>query len=241
MGLIYKLTSPSKKVYIGQTNQPFKERWRHHCYSAKYNQQHCVALENAIRKYGKNNIRSEILLYCDDQEMLDYYEIKFIKVFNSSNKKYGYNLTTGGKLGFSMNSDTKEKMSNSHRKKHGNNLPQYLIKTGYKKANVSGYEIKNHPKCRRKRFIGPIEDDAKSLRRALKFLGKLNNTNFKIEKEELPKYVSYMKSRNGYSVQVPIKGGKNLRAQFASKKLTREEKKQQAIDKLQEFLNQIKD
>jgi len=231
MGVIYKLTSPSGKSYIGQTKQPFNRRWNSHTRSARICSNHSVALERAIRKYGRENFKTEILVECNDN-MLNTFEERMVKAYGSNIHSLGYNLTSGGDHGQKFNDSTRLKMSNSHRRKHGNNLPKYLIKTGCKATGKSGYQITNHPKCVRKRFTGEIKDDAKSLQRALKFLKKLEKEKFTPTKEVLPQYVSYMKSRNGYSVQIPRSGQSNLRKQFASKKLTKEQKKQQAINQL---------
>lgn len=230
MGVIYKLTSPSGKSYIGQTKQPFNRRWNSHTRSARIRSNHCIALERAIRKYGPDNFKKEILLECDDS-MLNHFEEKMVKAYGSNIHELGYNLTSGGDHGQTFNKSTRLKMSKSHRNKHGNDLPKYLIKTGCKKAGKSGYQITNHPKCKRKRFTGEIKDDAKSLRRALNYLEKLE-TDFTPIKETLPRYVSYLKSINGYSVQIPRSGQPNLRKQFASKRMPKEQRKQKAIDQL---------
>jgi group I intron endonuclease len=241
MGIIYKLTSPSGKNYIGQSVHDFQKRWKQHISSSSKqskDRRYHSALSRAIRKYGKDGFKTEILLECDD-EHLNMYEESFIKTYSAFNPIFGYNLTSGGDNSFTMSASVKDKMSLYHRKKHGNNLPKYLIKTGCKNANRSGYQITNHPKCKRKRFTGIIDDDKKTLQRALDYLDKLNNTAFVEEKEILPQYVSFMKSRNAYSVQIPRKEG-NLRKQFASKKFTKEQNKQMAIQQLEQWKKQYK-
>jgi predicted GIY-YIG superfamily endonuclease len=232
MGVIYKLTSPSGKSYIGQTKRSFNERWVQHKTSANGNYQHCISLENAIQKYGAENFTTKILFDCNDDIQLDKLEIMAIKLFFSNNPTHGYNLTSGGKNYKEITNNGKIiSLSDYHRKKHGNNLPKYIIKTGCKNAGKSGYQITNHPKCKRKRFTGETKDDALSLERTIKYLEKLEKGEI-VEKEILPQYISYVKGHDSYSVQIPMKGKPNLRKEFRDKKLTKEERKQKALDQL---------
>ena len=60
-GIIYRLTSPSGKTYIGQTDRSFQVRWNQHCGKSSC----CTALHRAIKKYGKENMTKEILCECD--------------------------------------------------------------------------------------------------------------------------------------------------------------------------------
>ena len=88
---VYKLTSPSKKIYIGITCQPIKKRWENGCGYKK-----CPAIHKAIKKYGWDNFQKEILYENLSESEAKEFEISLIKYFKSNNKKYGYNLTEGG-------------------------------------------------------------------------------------------------------------------------------------------------
>lgn len=90
MGYIYCITSPSGKRYIGQTERHYEKRFREHCALSNC----CILLENAIRKYGKDNMKFEVLLMINN-ECLDDYEIKFIQFYNTL-EPAGYNIRTGG-------------------------------------------------------------------------------------------------------------------------------------------------
>ena len=95
-GYIYKITNKiNGKVYIGQTIQTIKRRFSRHCLP---NQNGCVALHNAITKYGKENfiveLVEEVLV-----EKLDEREIYWISYYKSTDKKFGYNILLGGNLG----------------------------------------------------------------------------------------------------------------------------------------------
>ena len=92
MGIIYKLTSPSGKIYIGQTTRSFQQRLKEHI-----TQSGCVILSFALKKYGFENFEKEILITCDD-DLLNIKEIEYIKLFNSLEPN-GYNIRTGGSAG----------------------------------------------------------------------------------------------------------------------------------------------
>jgi hypothetical protein len=57
-----------------------------------------TALKRAIRKYGKENFKKEILEYCD-KENLEKREIYWISYYNAVEDPSFYNISYGGKLG----------------------------------------------------------------------------------------------------------------------------------------------
>lgn len=90
---IYRHTSPSGKVYIGQTCQKVWVRWLHN----GNGYQDCPILWKAIQKYGWENFTHEILLEGISKSEADYaekYLIKWYKLHNIS-----YNVTDGGEGG----------------------------------------------------------------------------------------------------------------------------------------------
>src|SRR5210317_2664073 len=89
-GIIYKITSPSGKVYVGQTIRSFEKRMQEH----KDSKSSCSAVKNAIDKY-KDQMKYEIIEANIPQEQLDEREIHWIKELNSLAPN-GYNLTSGG-------------------------------------------------------------------------------------------------------------------------------------------------
>jgi hypothetical protein len=105
-GVIYKITNlTNKKCYIGQTTNGdyikyiknhFKFAFRNKDEDKKY-------LYKAIRKYGKENFKWEILGFCYSREELNEAEIDCIEFYRSFVYKYeniyGYNLTKGGEGG----------------------------------------------------------------------------------------------------------------------------------------------
>lgn len=90
---IYKHTSPSGKVYIGQTCQKVWVRWLHN----GNGYQDCPILWRAIQKYEWKNFTHDIILEGISKSEADYaekYLIKWYKLHNMS-----YNVTDGGEGG----------------------------------------------------------------------------------------------------------------------------------------------
>ncbi len=65
MEIIYKLTSPSGKYYIGRTKD-FSQRMIEHKSEAKRNSNRSI--HKAINKYGWDNIEKEILMEVHPRE-----------------------------------------------------------------------------------------------------------------------------------------------------------------------------
>jgi group I intron endonuclease len=91
-GIIYKITSPSGKVYVGQTIRSFEKRVAEH----KRESSCCTLIKRAIDKYG-DEMNYELIEENVPQEQLDEREIYWIKHFNSLAPD-GYNLKTGGRF-----------------------------------------------------------------------------------------------------------------------------------------------
>lgn len=104
-GVIYKYTSPSNKIYIGQTLNEYMRRamWKNikHPYAGVY-------INRARKKYGYNSFRYEVIasIEGEDEDIirkeLNRLERKFISLYGSDNPAIGYNLAKGG-LGHSGN------------------------------------------------------------------------------------------------------------------------------------------
>lgn len=100
MGAIYCYTNLiNGKKYIGQTiNDPRIRKNQHksnhlNTKSPEYDS----LIHRAFRKYGYENFKYEILIDgINDIEMLNQFEIYFIKLFNTQ-RPNGYNIESGGK------------------------------------------------------------------------------------------------------------------------------------------------
>lgn len=97
MGVIYKITNKiNNKIYIGQTRLAEPQRWQQHLWYANNNPKgDCVLLCQAINKYGKENFSREVIENISN-DLLNEREAYWIKFFNSTDKKIGYNIEIGG-------------------------------------------------------------------------------------------------------------------------------------------------
>lgn len=147
---IYKHTSPNGKIYIGTTkhqNNP-NRRWSNGN-GYKKNEY----FWRAIQKYGWDNFNHEILeenlSYEDSGKREKYY----IKIFNSTNKDFGYNIEDGGSNLKTISKETIEK-ANKTKKENGSCLWEEERKLkwsekikGKNNPNYGNHKLagKNHP------------------------------------------------------------------------------------------------
>lgn len=94
------------KIYIGITSQKPEQRWG----SQGCNYKSSPHFYSAIQKYGWDNFEHNILFMGLTKEQACLKEQELIKEFNSMNREYGYNSTSGGDI-FVMNEETKQKIS----------------------------------------------------------------------------------------------------------------------------------
>ncbi|MHA1376114.1 MAG: hypothetical protein ACTSR7_17700 [Promethearchaeota archaeon] len=126
-GFIYlgiNLASKNKKVYVGQTTLTIEQEWGEIVQKAntlrKKRQNHpnqyipARYILNAIAKYGSDVWDLKLIDIAFDKSELDCKERYYIvDVYDSINPKKGYNLTTGGRTGGRLSSETKKRVSKS--------------------------------------------------------------------------------------------------------------------------------
>lgn len=98
MSYIYKITNIiNQKIYIGQTILPPERRFRQHELSAQNTNRNdsSLPLHAAMRKYGLDAFRYEIVETCDDA-IINEREIYWISYFDITNPTKGYNISLGG-------------------------------------------------------------------------------------------------------------------------------------------------
>jgi group I intron endonuclease len=89
-GIIYKTTCIiNGKIYVGQTIS----KDLHYLGSG-------TKITDAIKKYGRENFKRETLKECDNQKLLDVWEMVFIKKLRATNPRIGYNILPGSANGF---------------------------------------------------------------------------------------------------------------------------------------------
>ena len=106
---IYKITSPSGKIYIGQSKDInlriiYYKNARCKCQQKLY---------YSILKYGWDVHKFEIIHKCQELELNDL-EAYYIKIYDSFNTEHGLNLTTGGNH-YKMSDETKLKIGAASR------------------------------------------------------------------------------------------------------------------------------
>ena len=104
-GIYFIVNKIDGKMYVGQTIRPLNVRFGKHCYADSL-------LGRAIRKYGREHFRCEILKHCASKAEMDAWEKFFIAALKTK-KPYGYNLTDGGEgiIGWHHTPETCAKIS----------------------------------------------------------------------------------------------------------------------------------
>lgn len=187
-GEIYCLISPSGKKYVGQCVQTLSngkewghmKRWRQHIGDARNGKDYCRLLNNAIRKYGPDTFKIELLTVCDIDE-LDKYENMYIQKLNTMTP-HGYNLVSG-RSNSRQSQETKEKRRQSMLGKNAgrvldkrqriraedNELPKYL-RYYRDSSGKEGYRVSHHPSLVEKSFLGKYLSLDDKLQKALCYL-----------------------------------------------------------------------
>ena len=106
---VYKHIFPNGKVYIGITKLKPKYRWGHNG-NGYY---HHPFLINAIKKYGWDNIKHEVLFENLTQQQAEQKEIELIALNKSNDRQFGYNISRGGFIAGKHSIETRIKISNA--------------------------------------------------------------------------------------------------------------------------------
>ena len=189
LGEIYCVTSPSGKKYIGQCVKQLSSgkkwgyinRWKDHVRDA-YSKDYCRLLNCAIRKYGSENFKIEVIKECLIEE-LNNYEAFYIDSFGSLSPN-GYNLmTSGSKNRHSEESNNLKRISmigknvgkrhpkRERKREEDNKLPKYV--RYYTDINQKeGYRVSNHPILKDRSFVSKHLSLDVKLDLALKYLAE---------------------------------------------------------------------
>lgn len=120
---IYKiLNTVNNKVYIGSAVD-IKKRWRDHKWYLKKNMHHNSHLQFAYNKYGLIKFQFIIEQECPIENLL-INEEKYIKKYNSKNKRFGYNVNDPREIQFGVKCRNDIKLILSNRMV-GENNPMY--------------------------------------------------------------------------------------------------------------------
>ncbi len=118
---IYKITNIyNKKVYIGQTKNQVTRKYQHF-YDLRNNKHKNQYLQNSFNKHGEKEFTFEVIEECN-YENVDERERYWIKQYNSTNRKYGYNIEEGGCATKTLSQFTRNKISKKARERFQNPL-----------------------------------------------------------------------------------------------------------------------
>lgn len=126
---IYRITNIiADKYYIGSAID-FKKRFQKHRSDLRLGRHHSKHLQRAWDKYSESAFKFEILLYCDEENLLFYEQI----ALDYFNKLYNIALKAGSRLGLKNSKETREKISKSNK---GRVVWNKGIKTGRRPLEV---------------------------------------------------------------------------------------------------------
>ena len=91
MYTIYRHVFPNGKTYIGLTRNSVEKRW-----GLGHNYKGCPLVDRAIKKYGWDRIKHQILRVCETKEMAEVWERFYIAWYMSNDPQHGYNILPGG-------------------------------------------------------------------------------------------------------------------------------------------------
>jgi len=149
MGVIYKITSPANRIYVGQAKN-LKKRIAGHRLSAKRDYS-SIILVNSFKKYGFNEHKIDVIEECDNDKLneREIFWIQELKSFYTDNK-LGMNMTTGGEghTGFDKFDEERKKkvLKNLYKdginpfkgKKHTEEVKRYLSEITRKHNKETG-------------------------------------------------------------------------------------------------------
>lgn len=122
MGIVYILTSPSGKQYVGVSQDDLETRWKNHLKKGS----NCTLLKRAINKYGKESIKRELIIDVPGItiEELGILEQEYIIQYNTIAPN-GYNCTSGGEINKKLSNETKNNIRMSMLKKVETNKEKF--------------------------------------------------------------------------------------------------------------------
>lgn len=100
---------PNGKIYVGITGDKPHRRWKSD--GSGYHTQ--PVIYNAIKKYGWDNIKHEIIASNLTQDEACNFERILIEALDSTNHNYGYNVDRGGLTSGRHSQETLQKISDS--------------------------------------------------------------------------------------------------------------------------------
>lgn len=207
MYLVYKHTFPNNKVYIGITSQSVERRWRN---GNGYH--HNLHFAFAIKKYGWENVKHEILFSGLTKEEAEAKEIELIAFYHSNDREFGYNNDSGGNANKEHSEETKKKIREAHigmkydesfRKRQSEIMLGNKNRLGQKQSEECKRKISEKNKGR---YSG-----AKNYFHDHLFLGKDNVHSKAVARYDLQgNFIDKKESANQYAVEMGLTNGSHI-------------------------------
>lgn len=214
-GIIYKCTNLiNGKIYIGQTIKCLEHRKGLHEITADKNRG--FYFHRAIRKYGKENFKWEIIDIGISKTDLDNKEIFYINMFNLLDHNFGYNIKSGGSRGNPYAGKTEEEMNVISKRKsraHSGRIfsKEHCLKISESRKNFSDEkweeiktkrkqtndnkmdEQKEQEKLKRKnKYKNKSEDEKKEI--SMKISKSMSGKNHPFYGKKRPEHSEFMKN-----------------------------------------------
>lgn len=161
-GVVYLITFPNGKKYVGITSTSFEERKRSHISHRNVSN---LPVHNALNRYFGKEVWS-IIATAGSWEELTSLEIQMIERHKSHISKSGYNLTLGGDGAYGYKHTDEQKERNRNSKKQYFSKPENRIKQS--KANKEAHnqnpdQALEHSNFMKNRFQNPEERNKASV------------------------------------------------------------------------------
>lgn len=188
-GYVYKgINLINNKIYIGQHKaQIFDESY----FGSG------TLWKRAINKYGLENIKIEIIEWCESREKLNEREAYWIKILNSQNKKIGYNISGSDSAPHSMPGEKNPMYGKKHSQETKNKISEKAKnrvmseKTKQKISNsLKGKKDSNETKKKRSESLKGVKPSKNTIEAII----KANSTPVEILDENLNVIASFEKA-----------------------------------------------
>lgn len=126
---VYCHIFPNGKRYVGITKISSEERWKNgNGYKT------CPLVDRAIKKYGWENVKHELIVEVDTKEEAEIMERMYILIYNTNDKRFGYNILPGGDVASNnITDEMRKKLGKGWRGKHRTEKEKNAIAKGVKK------------------------------------------------------------------------------------------------------------
>lgn len=178
MAILYKITNTlNGKVYIGYTSDTLEKRWSQHRHNASNLTRKSSHFHLAIRKYGSDVWKLEVLV--DEPDSLWALKITepfLIAHYDSTNRHKGYNSKSGGEGG-SHHEETRQKLRTANLGKKHTDEARRKVSVANKGKQVSDETRQRMGNARKgKKHTSESRQRMSELKRTDKFIHRLRES-----------------------------------------------------------------